>query len=122
MQNVGQIAPDGNHYWDGQRWVPTLSPDGRWRWDGANWAPTQASSISLTPASQLAPEQAHSMPMAPAPMYASSVLVYRPPTNTMAVVSLVIGIISWFLCPFVGGLAALRVAPAEALRYTCLYV
>jgi len=39
-------------------------------------------------------------------MYASPVPVYGPPTNTLAVVSLVSGIISWFLCPFVGGIVA----------------
>jgi Domain of unknown function (DUF4190) len=39
-------------------------------------------------------------------MYAAPVLVYRPPTNTWAVISLVTGIISWFLCPFVGGVVA----------------
>jgi len=32
--------------------------------------------------------------------------MYRPPTNSAAVASLVFGIISWFLCPFVGGIAA----------------
>ena len=42
MQQAGQISPDGNHYWDGQRWMPTLSADGRWRWDGTTWTPTQA--------------------------------------------------------------------------------
>jgi hypothetical protein len=44
MQQVGQISPDGNQYWDGQRWMPTLSIDGRWRWDGATWTPNQTKS------------------------------------------------------------------------------
>src|SRR4029077_6040796 len=37
VDNVGQVAPDGGHYWDGQRWVTTLSPDGKWRWNGQGW-------------------------------------------------------------------------------------
>ena len=32
--------------------------------------------------------------------------MYGPRTNSAAVASLVFGIISWFLCPFVGGLVA----------------
>lgn len=35
--DTGQISPDGQWYWDGQRWQSTLSPDGRWRWDGHRW-------------------------------------------------------------------------------------
>ena len=62
--------------------------------------------MSANSASQLAPQQAHSTSTAPAAMYASPVMVYRPPTNTLAVVSLVTGIISWFLCPFIGGIVA----------------
>jgi hypothetical protein len=38
--------------------------------------------------------------------YAAQVMVYRPPTNTAAVVSLVSGIVSWFFCPLVGGIVA----------------
>lgn len=105
MQEAGQIAPDGNHYWDGQRWVPTISVDGRWRWDGANWTPTQTSSISASSASQLTPQPVPGL-QAPAPMYGSPAVVYGPRTNTLAVVSLASGIISWFLCPFVGGIVA----------------
>jgi hypothetical protein len=36
----------------------------------------------------------------------AAVFVYGPRTNSAAVASLVFGIISWFLCPFVGGLLA----------------
>lgn len=32
-----RLSPDGNWWWDGQIWVPTLSPDGRHRWDGDQW-------------------------------------------------------------------------------------
>ena len=60
-------------------------------------------------------------PSAPPPAYALSgtaplapqasggpagVFVYGPRTNSSAVASLVFGIISWFLCPFVGGVLA----------------
>lgn len=38
--------------------------------------------------------------------YASAVMMYRPPTNSLAVASLVFGIVSWFLCPLVGGIVA----------------
>jgi len=100
IEKPGQVSPDGHHYWDGQRWMPTLSADGRWRWDGANWIaanPTsQSTALAATP----------SAPTYPGQIYASPVLVYRPPTNTWTVVSLVSGILSWFLCPFVGGILA----------------
>jgi len=101
VDRPGQLSPDGHHYWDGQRWMPTLSADGRWRWDGATWiAANPTSPTTATAAAPAAPiYQA-------APMYASPVLVYGPPTNTWAVVSLVSGILSWFLCPFVGGVVA----------------
>ena len=33
------ISPDGNSYWDGTRWQPTVSSDGNWRWDGVAWRP-----------------------------------------------------------------------------------
>jgi hypothetical protein len=35
------------------------------------------------------------------------VAVYQPPTNGLAVASLVFGIISWFMCPLVGGIVAI---------------
>ena len=33
-------------------------------------------------------------------------MMYRPSTNGLATASLVFGIISWFLCPFIGGIIA----------------
>ncbi|HXB04905.1 MAG TPA: DUF4190 domain-containing protein [Candidatus Angelobacter sp.] len=33
-------------------------------------------------------------------------MMYRSPTNSLAVVSLVSGIVSWFVCPLVGGIVA----------------
>lgn len=38
---------------------------------------------------------------------APAVFVYGPRTNSAAVASLVFGIISWFLCPFIGGVLAI---------------
>ena len=38
--------------------------------------------------------------------YAAPMMMYRPPTNSLAVVSLVSAIVSWFLCPLVGGIVA----------------
>jgi hypothetical protein len=34
------------------------------------------------------------------------VVVHAPPTNSLAVMSLVFGIVSWVLCPIIGGLVA----------------
>jgi len=42
----------------------------------------------------------------PAPPSTPAVYAYGPHTNSAAVASLVFGIVSWFLCPFVGGLLA----------------
>lgn len=33
-------------------------------------------------------------------------MLYRPSTNGLAVASLVFGIISWFMCPLIGGIIA----------------
>jgi len=38
--------------------------------------------------------------------YASTVMMYRSPTNSLAVASLVFGIVSWFVCPILGGIMA----------------
>jgi Domain of unknown function (DUF4190) len=38
--------------------------------------------------------------------YAAPVMMYRPPTNGLAVTSLVSGIVSWVMCPLVGGVVA----------------
>jgi uncharacterized membrane protein YqaE (UPF0057 family) len=31
------LSADGNWFWSGSDWQPTLSPDGRWRWTAAGW-------------------------------------------------------------------------------------
>ena len=59
-----------------------VSPDGKWFWDGSKWAPTAGGP------------------------YAQSVYVYGPRTNSMAVASLVSGILSWLLCPLLGAVLA----------------
>lgn len=75
--------------------VGEVSPDGRWSWDGTRWIPTQPA----TPMPQLyAPVQT--------PAYPPAVYVYGPRTNGSAVASLVVGILSWFLCPIIGGVIA----------------
>jgi hypothetical protein len=33
----GQLSPDGNWWWDGQRWVPAGPVDPRYRWDGGGF-------------------------------------------------------------------------------------
>jgi len=37
VDHKGQISPDGQWFWDGQKWLTTLSPDGKFRWDGQAW-------------------------------------------------------------------------------------
>lgn len=63
-----------------------LSPDGKWWWDGTRWSP-------VAPGTALAPGSA-------------AVIPYAPSTNGLAIASLVFGIGSWFVCPFVGGVVA----------------
>lgn len=64
-----------------------LSADGKWQWDGAKWVPaTQA--------------------LAQSPAYGQAIIVRAAPTNSLAVVSLVSGILAWVLCPFVGAVVA----------------
>jgi TM2 domain-containing membrane protein YozV len=43
---VGQLSPDGTHYWDGRQWVRAVSVDGQWRWSGAQWVPNIAQPVS----------------------------------------------------------------------------
>ncbi len=33
----GLLSTDGNWWWNGREWQPTLSPDGRWRRTGTGW-------------------------------------------------------------------------------------
>lgn len=35
--STGDLSPDGNYYWDGQKWASAVSADGRWRWSGTQW-------------------------------------------------------------------------------------
>ena len=66
-----------------------VSADGKWYWDGGKWAPVTAP----------APMQG-AYPPAYAYAYGS------PRTNSMAIVSLVSGILAWLLCPCLGGALA----------------
>jgi Domain of unknown function (DUF4190) len=52
------------------------------------------------PPAPLQPIYPQSAPSVPA------VFAYGPRTNSAAVASLVFGIVSWFICPFVGGVLA----------------
>ncbi len=45
--------------------------------------------------------------------------MYRSPTNSASVVSLIFGIVSWFFCPLVGGIVAVisgRMAQSQIKR------
>lgn len=80
-----------------------MSPDGKWWWDGKAWAPMPpAGGVGLAPV-QVSPNL---QPYPQQPGSPPAVFVYGPRTNSAAVASLVFGIISWFLCPFIGGVLA----------------
>lgn len=63
---------------------PQVSPDGKFYWDGQRWVPTQ---VVQQPAS-------------------TSVVVFGPRTNSLAVGALIAGIASWILCPVIAALVA----------------
>jgi hypothetical protein len=35
---LGELAPDGQRFWNGTEWASTTSADGLMRWDGTHWA------------------------------------------------------------------------------------
>lgn len=45
----GELSPDRNFYWDGQRWISATSPDGAWRWDGGAWRPAASATRRRQP-------------------------------------------------------------------------
>jgi hypothetical protein len=78
----------------------TVSDDGRYWWSGSQWLPVDA----------LAP--------APAP---GAVVGATPvgPANGLALGSAIVGALSWFVCPFIGAIAAVvmgHAAKAEIRR------
>jgi uncharacterized protein DUF4190 len=82
-----------------------VSPDGKWYWDGGKWAPMP----SAAGATQLVAAQqplATVVPASPGGAYPPAMYVYGPKTNSLAVASLVSGILSWVLCPFLGAILA----------------
>jgi hypothetical protein len=60
----------------------------------------------MPPSTALAQPPAPLQPAYPQPPTAPAVYAYGPRTNSLAVASLVFGIVSWFVCPFIGGLLA----------------
>ncbi len=85
-----QVSPDGKFYWDGERWVATLSDDQRWKWDGTKWVAVEQASPT-----QLAQQPA-----------STSVYVYGPRTNSLAVGALIAGIAAWVVCPLIAATVA----------------
>ena len=79
-----------------------LSPDGRWWWDGTRWIPVGS---SAPPPSGLTGGQVPITYQQQNP-YVGPVFVRGPKNNSYAVASFVIGILSWFLCPILGGIIA----------------
>jgi hypothetical protein len=65
----------------------TISDDGRHYWSGTEWLPVAP---LVTPQAPGAVVQ----------------VVRVVPTNGMAIASSVVGVLSWFICPFVGAIAA----------------
>ncbi|HET7339420.1 MAG TPA: DUF4190 domain-containing protein [Candidatus Dormibacteraeota bacterium] len=80
-----------------------VSPDGKWWWDGSKWVPMPATGAPALVPAQAAPSPPSYQQTAGTP---AAVFVYGPRTNSAAVASLVFGIISWFVCPVVGGVLA----------------
>jgi Domain of unknown function (DUF4190) len=78
-----------------------LSPDGRWWWDGSKWAPV----APRPPAPALPGAQIPITYQQPSP-YPGPVYVRGPRSNSYAVASLVLGILSWFICPIIGAVIA----------------
>lgn len=70
---------------------PQVSPDGKFYWDGARWVPVGATA----PSTQLV--------QAPA---STSVVVYGPRTNSLAVGALIAGIATWVICPIIAAIVA----------------
>ena len=79
-----------------------VSPDGKWYWDGGKWAPMPSAVAAA--ATQLAPVAPP--PPGPVAPYGQPLYVYAPRTNSLAIASLVTGILSWVLCPFLGAILA----------------
>jgi hypothetical protein len=63
-----------------------VSDDGRWQWDGSRWVPRATAD--------------------PVPVAAAAAYPMSPPSNGTAVAALIVGILSWFMCPIVGGIVA----------------
>lgn len=82
-----------------------VSPDGKWWWNGTNWVLMPGVDSDAPSALQSATQPSVRYQQV-ASTYPQSVFVYGPRTNSSAVASLVFGIISWFLCPFIGGVLA----------------
>src|SRR5579872_6802850 len=64
-----------------------VSSDGKWWWDGTRWVPVSG---------QLAPGYPAAVAYPAAPR-----------TNSMAIASLVSGILAWVICPFFGAILAI---------------
>lgn len=64
-----------------------LSGDGKWQWDGKQWVPAPPTLVPTGP-------------------YPPAVMARTPPTNSLAIVSLVAAILSWVLCPFIAAVVA----------------
>jgi hypothetical protein len=58
VYQVGELSPDGAHFWDGSTWKSAISADGRYMWDGSSWQPNMASPPGQ-PASAVPPKQSH---------------------------------------------------------------
>jgi uncharacterized protein DUF4190 len=72
-----------------------ISGDGKWWWDGARWVPM--------PAGEMVARPPGAQPIQPA--VAAPVAGAR--TNSLAVASLVAGILAWVVCPFIGAILAI---------------
>lgn len=90
---------------------PQLSPDGKYRWDGQRWTPVESQALIQPPPVYAVQPVA---PVGAVQVQAVPLVVYRPPTNSLATMSLVFGIVSWLICPVIASVVA--VACGHAAR------
>lgn len=94
---------------------PQFSDDRRWWWNGTEWRPASEYAgppiAYPSPPSQLPqPQAAPKYPQTPygqVPQYVSATQVNVATNSASATWSMILGILSWFLCPFAGAFVAI---------------
>ena len=72
-KKIGSISPDGDHQWDGGKWIPVeltkLSDDGFWMWNGREWIPNPDRAVSKKESAQSQFQPMHNNQIAQYPVY-----------------------------------------------------